>query len=66
MTPTAAGTVTSSDITFPIAFPSACRTIQVNPSSAVPDKLTQSAGGISASGFTLYMTRTNTTATGYY
>lgn len=66
ITPSAAGVISSAAVTFPIVFPSACRTVQVTPSSTVPDKLTQSASGISASGFSIYMTRTNTTDTNYY
>lgn len=66
ITPTAAGTIMSQLITFPITFPSSCRSVQVSPNSAVPDKLTSSAGDITASNFYIYMTRTNTTATTYY
>lgn len=63
ITPSAAGVITSSVITFPITFPSGAKSINVTPNSAVPDKLTTSGGTITSSGFTIYMTRTNTTDT---
>lgn len=61
ITPSAANTITSKVIQFPIAF-SASPVVQVSPNAGVPNYLTCSYSA-SASELTLYMTRTNTTAT---
>lgn len=66
VTPTAASVISSQTVAFPIAFPTYCRSVQVTPNSTVPDKLTSATSDITASGFTIYMTRTNTTSTSYY
>lgn len=65
ITPSAADTVTSKDITFPIAFPSACRCVQVSAATTVPNRVTQGFSGDTTTGFSIYMTRTNTTNTIY-
>lgn len=62
ITPTAADTVTSGEITFPTGFFTATPCVCVTPSSAVPDRLRCSCSA-SASVVTVYMTRTNTTET---
>lgn len=65
VTVTAANTVMTQDVTFPIAFPSACRSVQISPRTTVPNIVTCGTTSISTSGFQLTMTRTNTTDTGY-
>ena len=65
VTPTAANTVTTQSVTFPITFPSACRGVQVTARTSVPNIITSSSANITSSGFEIAMTRTNTTATGY-
>lgn len=61
ITPTAANEVTEKAITFPLAYAST-PSAQVTPVSTVPNRLTCSCG-VTTDGITVYMTRTNTTAT---
>lgn len=63
--PTAANTVALQDITFPIAFPSSCRGVQITPRTAVPNIVTSGSTNVASTGFTISMTRTNTTETSY-
>ena len=61
ITPTAANTITSKVIQFPIAF-SASPVVQVSPNAGVPNYLTCSYSS-SATELTIHMTRINATAT---
>lgn len=63
--PTAADTVTSGEIEFPAGLFSATPCVCVTPSSSVPDRVSCSCVP-TASGVTVYMSRTNTTETRFY
>ena len=65
ITPTAADTVTSGEVTFPEGLFSTTPCVCVTPSSSVPDRIRCSCA-VTASGATVYMTRTNTTDTRFY
>ena len=65
ITPTAADTVTSGEVEFPEGLFSATPCVCVTPSSSVPDRIRCSCA-VTASGATVYMTRTNTTDTRFY
>ena len=62
VTPTAANTVTSVVVTFPIPFETIPQVV-LTPYTTVPNVVTCGVSSISVTGFTLYMTRTTTTST---
>lgn len=57
-------TSTGGSVTFPLAFPSACRTIVTMPAGVASLNIYTGAGSISSSGFTGYTNTSSTT--GYY
>lgn len=59
----AANTVTSLAVTFPTTFTSVPR-VCVTPHTSRPDLIQASVGNITTTGFTLYLYRTNASATG--
>ena len=65
ITPTAADTVTSGDVSFPEGLFSATPCVCVTPSSSVPDRIRCSCT-VTTAGATVHMTRTNTTDTRFY
>lgn len=65
VTPTAANTITSKSFTFASEFENT-PVVMLLPRSRVPDQVTHwSIHDISTTGFTVYMTRTNTTQTNF-
>ena len=65
ITPTAADPITSGDVVFPAGLFSTTQCVCVTPRSSVPDRIRCSCA-VTASGATVYMTRTNTTDTRFY
>ena len=66
ITPTAVNTVTSMDVTFPTEF-SGTPHVTITPATTVPNRVFTSISGASATGFKLYVYRTDaTTATGVH
>lgn len=66
ITPSAANVPTSVVVTFPVALKGTSFTCQVTPNTSAPGTAVTgvSYSGLSATGVTLWLTRTNTTATG--
>ena len=65
ITPTAADTITSAELTFPEGMFSETPCVSVTPHSAVPDRLRWS-GYATKNSVIVYMTRTNTTDTKFF
>lgn len=63
VTPTAAGAVTTLDVTFPEAF-AFTPAVMVTPVTTVPDTLSAAPSDITTTGFKLQLHRTGTTTTG--
>lgn len=65
VTPSSANTVKSQPFTFPQAFENTPIVI-VTPRTTVPNAITCGVSNVSTTGFTLYMTRNNTTTTNFF